>query len=122
MSKSYLESQHLTPPPTPPPTPHTHIDSLTNNYSDGNPIRRRCIIEALELELIKENSLVSVTHHFEVAEYFNRALFLGGNEIQTKSEDEEDFLFVSATAQRRKWKIWSRLFWSEAVGLYFHHS
>lgn len=85
MSKSYLESQN------PPPTPHTHIDSLTNNYSDGNPIRRRCIIEGLELELIRENSLVSVTHHFEVAEYFNRALFLRGNEIQTKSEDEEGF-------------------------------
>lgn len=83
MSKSYLESQH------PPPT---HIDSLTNNYSDGYPIRRRCIIEGLEIELIKENSLVSVTHHFEVAEYFNRALFLRGNEIQTKSEEEEDFV------------------------------
>lgn len=67
-------------------------DSLTNNYSDGCPIWRRCIIEGLELELIKENSLVSVTHHFEVAEYFKRSLFLRGNEIQTKSEEEEDFV------------------------------
>lgn len=50
--------------------------------SDG--FGRRCIIEGLGLELIKENSLVSVTCHFKVAEYFKRALFLRGNEIQTK--------------------------------------
>ena len=50
--------------------------------NDG--VRRRCIIEGLGLELIKENSLVSVTCHFKVAEYFKRALFLRGNEIQTE--------------------------------------
>lgn len=57
--------------------------------SDG--VGRRCIIEGLGLELIKENSLVSVTCQFKVAEYFKRALFLRGNEIQTKSGEEEDF-------------------------------
>lgn len=58
--------------------------------SDG--VGRRYIIEGLRLELIKENSLVSVTCYFEVAEYFKRALFLRGNEIQTKSGEEEDFV------------------------------
>lgn len=46
--------------------------------SDGD---GRCIIDGLGQELIKENSLVSVTCHFKVAEYFKTALFLRGNEI-----------------------------------------
>lgn len=58
--------------------------------SDG--VERRCIIEGFGLEIIKENSLVSVTCYFEVAEYFKRALFLRGNEIQTKSGEEENFV------------------------------
>lgn len=89
VSQRYIFTPHelLSIPAAPPPPP----DSLTSNYSDGCPIWR-CIIEGLELELIKENSLVSVTRHFEVAEYLKRAPFLRGNEIQTKSEEEEDFV------------------------------
>lgn len=91
--------------------------------SDG--VGRRCIIEGLGLELIKENSLVSVTCHFKLAEYFKSALFLRGNEIQTKSgEEEEDFVCFChcSGAEMEDLEMWSRLLGSEAVGAYFHRS
>lgn len=87
--------------------------------SDG--VGGKCIIEGLGLELIKENSLVSVTCHFKVVEYFKRALFLRGNEIQTKSAEEEEkeagyvcFCHRSG-AEMEDLKMWSRLLGSEAV-------
>jgi len=84
----------------------------------------RCIIEGLELELIKENGLVSVTCRFKVAEYFKRVLFLRGNEIQTKSEEREVFVCFSHClgAEMEDLEMWSRLLGIEAVGAYFHHS
>ena len=84
----------------------------------------RCIIEGLGLELIKENSLVSVTCHFQVAEYFKRALFLRGNEIQTKSGEQEAFVCFChcSGAEMEDVEMWRRMLGSEAVWAYFHHS
>lgn len=90
--------------------------------SDG--VKRRCIIEGLGLELIKENRLVSVTCHFKVAEYFKRALFLRGNEKQTKSGEQKGFVCFChcSGAEMEDLEMWSRLLGSEAVGAYFHRS
>lgn len=83
------------------------------NYGAG----RRCIIEGLGLELIKADSLVSVTCHFKVAEYFRGALFLRGNEIQTKSGEEEVYVcfYHCLGAEMEDLEMWNRLLGSEAV-------